>query len=181
VVEHAIPARWLQHGYRLVVNGTGRFADPGGPYSDAGITGRKIVVDAYGGMCRHGGGAFSGKDASKVDRSAAYCARWAAKHVVAAGLAEHCEIQVAYVIGEANPISLRVDTFGTGKLSDIELEARVSEVFDFRPAAIVADLGLKRPIFLATATGGHFARHPTDDGHFSWERIHDERIDALLS
>jgi len=101
VVEHAIPARWLQHGYRLVVNGTGRFADPGGPYSDAGITGRKIVVDAYGGMCRHGGGAFSGKDASKVDRSAAYCARWAAKHVVAAGLAEHCEIQVAYVIGEA--------------------------------------------------------------------------------
>jgi S-adenosylmethionine synthetase len=101
--------------------------------------------------------------------------------VVAAGLAEHCEIQVAYVIGEANPVSLRVDTFGTGKLSDSELEARVSKVFDFRPAAIVADLGLKRPIFLATATGGHFARPPSDDGHFSWERIHDERIQALLS
>ena len=179
VVEHAIPARWLQHGYRLVVNGTGRFADPGGPYSDAGITGRKIVVDAYGGMCRHGGGAFSGKDASKVDRSAAYYARWAAKHVVAAGLAEHCEIQVAYVIGEANPVSLRVDTFGSGKLSDSELETRVSEVFDFRPAAIVADLGLKRPIYLKTATGGHFGRPPTDDGHFPWERIYEDRIEAL--
>jgi len=179
VVEHAIPAQWLQRGYRLQVNNTGRFADPGGPYSDAGITGRKIVVDAYGGMARHGGGAFSGKDPSKVDRSAAYCARWAAKHVVAAGLADRCEIQVAYVIGQAEPVSLRVDTFGTGVIADPEIHNRVRNVFDWRPEAIIRDLDLKRPIYLKTATGGHFGRPPTDDGHFPWERIHENRIEAL--
>ena len=179
VVEHAIPAQWLQQGYTLKVNNTGRFADPGGPYSDAGITGRKIVVDAYGGMARHGGGAFSGKDPSKVDRSAAYCARWAAKHVVAAGLADRCEIQVAYVIGQAEPVSLRVDTFGTGVIADPEIHHRVRNVFDWRPEAIIRDLDLKRPIYLKTATGGHFGRPPTDDGHFPWERIHEDRIEAL--
>jgi len=179
VVEHAVPAQWLQQGYTLKVNNTGRFADPGGPYSDAGITGRKIVVDAYGGMARHGGGAFSGKDPSKVDRSAAYCARWAAKHVVAAGLADRCEIQVAYVIGQAEPVSLRVDTFGTGVIADPEIHRRVRNVFDWRPEAIIRDLGLKRPIYLKTATGGHFGRPPTDDGHFPWERIYEDRIEAL--
>jgi len=179
VVEHAIPAQWLQQGYTLKVNNTGRFADPGGPYSDAGITGRKIVVDAYGGMARHGGGAFSGKDPSKVDRSAAYCARWAAKHVVAAGLADRCEIQVAYVIGDVEPVSLRVDTFGTGVIADPEIHHRVRNVFDWRPEAIIRDLDLKRPIYLKTATGGHFGRPPTDDGHFPWERIHEDRIEAL--
>ena len=179
VVEHAIPAQWLQQGYTLKVNNTGRFADPGGPYSDAGITGRKIVVDAYGGMARHGGGAFSGKDPSKVDRSAAYCARWTAKHVVAAGLADRCEIQVAYVIGQAEPVSLRVDTFGTGVIADPEIHNRVRNVFDWRPEAIIRDLDLKRPIYLKTATGGHFGRPPTDDGHFPWERIHENRIEAL--
>ena len=181
VVEHAVPAQWLQQGYTLKVNNTGRFADPGGPYSDAGITGRKIVVDAYGGMARHGGGAFSGKDPSKVDRSAAYCARWAAKHVVAAGLADRCEIQVAYVIGQAEPVSLRVDTFGTGVIADPEIHHRVRNVFDWRPEAIIRDLDLKRPIYLKTATGGHFGRPPTDDGHFPWERIHEDRIEALRS
>ncbi|MEE3318379.1 MAG: methionine adenosyltransferase [Candidatus Thermoplasmatota archaeon] len=181
VVEHAIPTRWLQRGYRLQVNNTGRFADPGGPYSDAGITGRKIVVDAYGGMARHGGGAFSGKDPSKVDRSAAYGARWAAKHVVVAGLADRCEIQVAYVIGQAEPVSLRVDTFGTGVMGDSEISHRVMNAFDWRPAAIIKDLDLKLPIYLKTATGGHFGRPPTAEGHFPWERIHEERIEALKS
>ena len=179
VVEHAIPTRWLQRGYRLQVNNTGRFADPGGPFSDAGITGRKIVVDAYGGMGRHGGGAFSGKDPSKVDRSAAYGARWAAKHVVVAGLADRCEIQVAYVIGQAEPVSLRVDTFGTGVISDLEIHNRVRNAFDWRPEAIIEDLDLKRPIYQITASGGHFGRSPSDDGHFPWERIHEDRIEAL--
>jgi S-adenosylmethionine synthetase len=132
-------------------------------------------------MARHGGGAFSGKDPSKVDRSAAYCARWAAKHVVAAGLADRCEIQVAYVIGQAEPVSLRVDTFGTGVIADPEIHHRVRNVFDWRPEAIIRDLDLKRPIYLKTATGGHFGRPPTDDGHFPWERIHEDRIEALRS
>ena len=130
VVEHSIPAELLSDGYKLVVNGTGRFADPGGPYADAGLTGRKIIVDTYGGMGRHGGGAFSGKDPSKVDRSAAYASRWAAKHVVAAGLASRCEIQLAYVIGVAEPVSVRVETFGTSALSESEVAARVKKVFD---------------------------------------------------
>ena len=181
VVEHAIPDYWLKEGYILHVNGTGRFADPGGPYADAGITGRKIVVDTYGGMARHGGGAFSGKDPTKVDRSATYYTRWAAKHVVAAGLATRCEIQVAYVIGVASPVSLRVETFGTGTISEEELTERVSRVFDFRPAAISRDLKLHRPLYSATSAGGHFGRPPTDEGHFEWERLDQSRLDALKS
>ena len=181
VVEHAIPNYWLKEGYILHVNGTGRFADPGGPYADAGITGRKIVVDTYGGMARHGGGAFSGKDPTKVDRSATYYCRWAAKHVVAAGLATRCEIQVAYVIGVAAPVSLRVETFGTGRISEEELTDRVSQVFDFRPAAISRDLKLHRPLYSATSAGGHFGRPTTDEGHFEWERLDQSRLDALNS
>ena len=181
VVEHAIPNYWLKEGYILHVNGTGRFADPGGPYADAGITGRKIVVDTYGGMARHGGGAFSGKDPTKVDRSATYYCRWAAKHVVAAGLATRCEIQVAYVIGVAAPVSLRVETFGTGTVSEEELTDRVSQVFDFRPAAISRDLKLHRPLYSATSAGGHFGRPPTTEGHFEWERLDQSRLDALNS
>ena len=182
VVKHAIPERWLD-GFdtsNLIVNGTGSFPDPGGPYSDAGLTGRKIIVDTYGGG-KHGGGAFSGKDPSKVDRSAAYNARWAAKHVVAAGMANRCEIQVSYVIGRAQPIGLLANTFGTGTISDLELSNRILNVFDWRPAGMIRDLDLKRPIYLITASGGHFGRSPTDDGHFPWERIHEDRIDALKS
>ena len=182
VVKHAIPERWLD-GFdtsNLIVNGTGSFPDPGGPYSDAGLTGRKIIVDTYGGG-KHGGGAFSGKDPSKVDRSAAYNARWAAKHVVAAGMADRCEIQVSYVIGRAQPIGLLANTFGTGTISDLELSNRILNVFDWRPAGMIRDLDLKRPIYLVTASGGHFGRSPTDDGYFPWERIHEDRIDALKS
>jgi len=179
VVEHAIPPQLLQDGYRLIVNGTGRFADPGGPYADAGLTGRKIIVDTYGGMGRHGGGAFSGKDPSKVDRSAAYAARWAAKHVVASGLAERCEIQLAYVIGIPEPVSISVDSFGTSMLGDVELITRVSNCFDFRPGAIISRLGLKRPIYTPTAAGGHFGRTPGVDGEFPWEVLDEAIISAL--
>ena len=179
VVEHSIPAELLSDGYKLVVNGTGRFADPGGPYADAGLTGRKIIVDTYGGMGRHGGGAFSGKDPSKVDRSAAYASRWAAKHVVAAGLATRCEIQLAYVIGVAEPVSVRVETFGTSALSELEVAARVKKVFDFRPGAIARDLNLQAPIYSITAAGGHFGREPTENGEFPWEVIDENRIRAL--
>ncbi|MED5497574.1 MAG: methionine adenosyltransferase domain-containing protein, partial [Candidatus Thermoplasmatota archaeon] len=180
VVEVTIPQELLLPNYKLIVNGTGRFADPGGPYADAGLTGRKIIVDTYGGMGRHGGGAFSGKDPSKVDRSAAYAARWAAKHVVAAGLATKFEIQLAYVIGVAEPVSLMVDSFGTGVLSDEVLAERVKATFDFRPAAIARDLDLLRPIYKETSSGGHFGRPPTDAGHFPWERIDSGRIENLL-
>jgi S-adenosylmethionine synthetase len=179
VVEHSIPAELLADGYKLVVNGTGRFADPGGPYADAGLTGRKIIVDTYGGMGRHGGGAFSGKDPSKVDRSAAYASRWAAKHVVAAGLASRCEIQLAYVIGVAEPVSVRVETFGTSQLSEQEVAMRVRRVFDFRPGAIARDLNLQQPIYSITAAGGHFGRTPSGSGDFPWEIIDQGRI-ALL-
>ena len=182
VVKHAIPARWLD-GFdtsNLIVNGTGSFPDPGGPYSDAGLTGRKIIVDTYGGG-KHGGGAFSGKDPSKVDRSAAYNARWAAKHVVAAGLADRCEGHVSYAIGRAQPLGLLAETFGTGAISDLELSNRILRVFDWRPAAMISNLDLKRPIYQVTAAGGHFGRSPTDDGHFPWERIHEDRIEALRS
>ena len=179
VVEYSIPAELLSDGYKLVVNGTGRFADPGGPYADAGLTGRKIIVDTYGGMGRHGGGAFSGKDPSKVDRSAAYASRWAAKHVVAAGLASRCEIQLAYVIGVAEPVSVRVETFGTSTLGESEVAARVKKVFDFRPGAIARDLNLQAPIYSITAAGGHFGREPTESGEFPWEIIDENRIRAL--
>ncbi|MEC8242547.1 MAG: methionine adenosyltransferase [Candidatus Thermoplasmatota archaeon] len=179
VVEHSIPSELLSTGYKLVVNGTGRFADPGGPYADAGLTGRKIIVDTYGGMGRHGGGAFSGKDPSKVDRSAAYASRWAAKHVVAAGLASRCEIQLAYVIGVAQPVSVRVETFGTSSLTESEVANRVRQVFDFRPGAIARDLKLQAPIYSITAAGGHFGRTPTSTGEFPWESLEEDRIRAL--
>lgn len=181
VVEYVIPAGLRKGDYTLVVNGTGRFADPGGPYADAGLTGRKIIVDTYGGMGRHGGGAFSGKDPSKVDRSAAYASRWAAKHVVAAGLASRCEIQLAYVIGIAQPVSVRVETFGTSELSDRVLAERVKSTFDFRPGAIARDLNLLNPIYSVTASGGHFGRTPGENGTFPWERIEQERIASLLN
>ena len=180
VVEHAIPEELLSRGYNLVVNGTGRFADPGGPYADAGLTGRKIIVDTYGGMGRHGGGAFSGKDPSKVDRSAAYAARWAAKHVVASGIAERCEIQLSYVIGVAEPVSVNIECFGTGKLPDSEIEKRVSKVFDFRPNSIIESLNLLQPIYLSTSSGGHFGRTPGVDGLFPWELLDSELISALV-
>ena len=179
VVEHAIPNELLADGYRLVVNGTGRFADPGGPYADAGLTGRKIIVDTYGGMGRHGGGAFSGKDPSKVDRSAAYAARWAAKHVVAAGLATKCEIQLAYVIGVAEPVSVRAESFGTSVLSDKELTNRVNSVFDFTPKSIASELDLLRPIYSSTAAGGHFGRTPGIDGEFPWEKLDQAKLDSI--
>lgn len=179
VVEHAIPEELLAEGYRLVVNGTGRFADPGGPYADAGLTGRKIIVDTYGGMGRHGGGAFSGKDPSKVDRSAAYAARWAAKHVVAAGLASKCEIQLAYVIGVAEPVSVRAESFGTSALSDTELTKRVNSVFNFTPKSIAKALDLLRPIYSSTAAGGHFGRTPGIDGEFPWEVLSQDKLDSL--
>ena len=160
-------------GYRLLVNPTGRF-EIGGPMGDAGLTGRKIIVDTYGGMARHGGGAFCGKDPSKVDRSAAYAMRWVAKNVVAAGLARRCEVQVAYAIGKAHPVGVFVETFGTGVKPDAEIQAAVLEVFDLRPAAIIRDLDLLRPIYAQTAAYGHFGRELPD---FSWERT--DRADAL--
>ncbi len=159
--------------YRLLVNPTGRF-EVGGPMGDAGLTGRKIIVDTYGGMARHGGGAFSGKDPSKVDRSAAYAARWVAKHVVASGAATRCEVQVAYAIGVAHPVSILVETFGTEKVSPESIEAAVRQVFDLRPAAIVRDLDLKRPIYKKTAAYGHFGRNLPE---FTWEQL--SRLDAL--
>ncbi|MFE0704933.1 methionine adenosyltransferase [Streptomyces sp. NPDC058872] len=160
-------------GYRLLVNPTGRF-EVGGPMGDAGLTGRKIIIDTYGGMARHGGGAFSGKDPSKVDRSAAYAMRWVAKNVVAAGLAKRCEVQVAYAIGKAEPVGLFVETFGTGTLPDERIQEAVGEVFDLRPAAIIRDLDLKRPIYAATAAYGHFGRERPE---FTWERT--DRVEAL--
>jgi len=161
--------------YRLLVNPTGNFV-VGGPMGDAGLTGRKIIVDTYGGMARHGGGAFSGKDPSKVDRSAAYATRWVAKNVVAAGLATRCEVQVAYAIGKAHPVGVFVETFGTGVVSDEKIQEAVLEVFDLRPAAIIRDLDLLRPIYRQTAAYGHFGR-PSEDGMFTWERV--DRADQL--
>ncbi|MFI0820257.1 methionine adenosyltransferase [Streptomyces sp. NPDC021098] len=160
-------------GYRLLVNPTGRF-EIGGPMGDAGLTGRKIIIDTYGGMSRHGGGAFSGKDPSKVDRSAAYAMRWVAKNVVAAGLAQRCEVQVAYAIGKAEPVGLFVETFGTATIDAEKIEKAISEVFDLRPAAIIRDLDLLRPIYAKTAAYGHFGR---EDSDFTWERT--DRVDAL--
>ncbi|MFB7502316.1 methionine adenosyltransferase [Streptomyces broussonetiae] len=160
-------------GYRLLVNPTGRF-EIGGPMGDAGLTGRKIIIDTYGGMARHGGGAFSGKDPSKVDRSAAYAMRWVAKNVVAAQLAERCEVQVAYAIGKAEPVGLFVETFGTNKVETEKIEHAITEVFDLRPAAIIRDLDLLRPIYAQTAAYGHFGRELPD---FTWERT--DRADAL--
>ncbi|WP_328930719.1 methionine adenosyltransferase (plasmid) [Streptomyces sp. NBC_00190] len=160
-------------GYRLLVNPTGRF-EIGGPMGDAGLTGRKIIIDTYGGMARHGGGAFSGKDPSKVDRSAAYAMRWVAKNVVAAGLASRCEVQVAYAIGKAEPVGLFVETFGTETVATDRIEDAIGEVFDLRPAAIIRDLDLLRPIYAQTAAYGHFGRELPD---FTWERT--DRAEAL--
>jgi S-adenosylmethionine synthetase len=160
-------------GVRLLVNPTGRFVI-GGPMGDAGLTGRKIIIDTYGGMARHGGGAFSGKDPSKVDRSAAYAMRWVAKNVVAAGLARRCEVQVAYAIGKAHPVAVFVETFGTETVPVHRISDAITEVFDLRPAAIIASLDLLRPIYQQTAAYGHFGR---ELDAFTWERT--DRVDAL--
>jgi S-adenosylmethionine synthetase len=176
VVEPELAALGLPtDGYRLLVNPTGKFVI-GGPMGDAGLTGRKIIVDTYGGMARHGGGAFSGKDPSKVDRSGAYAMRWVAKNVVAAGLAKRCEVQVAYAIGAAHPVGLFVETFGTGTVPDDVLEKAITSVFDLRPGAIVRDLDLLRPIYAPTAAYGHFGR---GDVELPWERL--DRVEALRS
>ncbi len=177
IIEHIImpsmPDGMTDSELKIFVNPTGRFVI-GGPQGDAGLTGRKIIVDTYGGMGRHGGGAFSGKDPTKVDRSAAYAARWAAKNVVAAGLADRCEIQVAYAIGVAHPLSVNVETFGTGKIADEKIAKLVEETFDLRPGAIIRDLNLRRPIYRKTAAYGHFGR---DDVQFPWEET--TKADAL--
>ena len=175
VVEPLLKELGLDHdGYKLFVNPTGRF-EIGGPQADTGLTGRKIIVDTYGGMARHGGGAFSGKDPTKVDRSAAYATRWVAKNVVAAGLADRCEIQVAYAIGVARPVSIQIETYGTEKdIDPRKIEKAIGEVFDLRPAAIIRDLDLRRPIYRKTAAYGHFGREDID---FTWERP--SRVDDL--
>jgi S-adenosylmethionine synthetase len=165
VIRPVIPEQFLDDDYNVYVNPTGNFVR-GGPHADAGLTGRKIIVDTYGGMGRHGGGAFSGKDPSKVDRSAAYAGRWVAKHVVATGVADRCEVQLAYAIGMAQPMSILVDTFGTARTDHTKIEAAVREVFDLRPGAIVRDLELKRPIYRETAAYGHFGRDI-----FPWEQL----------
>ena len=179
LVEHVIrplvPPQFQDDQYRVLVNPTGTF-ELGGPHADCGLTGRKIIVDTYGGAARHGGGAFSGKDPSKVDRSAAYAARWVAKNLVAAGAAKRVEVQVAYAIGVARPVSTLVETFGTETIDPEKIAAAVNEVFDLRPAAIVRDLDLRRPIYKKTAAYGHFGRH---DKELTWEQT--TRVDDLTS
>ena len=167
VIREVVPAEFAEQDYDVYVNPTGNFV-VGGPHGDTGLTGRKIIVDTYGGMGRHGGGAFSGKDPSKVDRSGAYAARWVAKHVVASGAAARCEVQVAYAIGMAHPVSILVETFGTNTVDPVVIEAAVRQVFDLRPGAIVRDLDLKRPIFRKTAAYGHFGRSLPQ---FTWEHV----------
>ncbi len=174
IPEHLVPKR----GLRYHINATGRFVT-GGPHGDAGVTGRKIIVDTYGGLGSHGGGAFSGKDPTKVDRSASYAARWVAKNLVAAGLAKEVEIQFAYAIGVARPVSVMVNSYGTGAMPDEDLVALVRKVFDLRPQSIIEELDLRRPIYLQTAAYGHFGRAPRRDGGFSWERTN--RVKELLS
>jgi S-adenosylmethionine synthetase len=173
VVEAAIPGELLDAGTRHLVNPTGRFVI-GGPMGDSGLSGRKIIVDTYGGMGRHGGGSFSGKDPTKVDRSGAYMARYVAKQIVAAGLARRCELQLAYAIGVARPLAINVQTFGTGTLSDARLGTLIEEVFDLRPGSIIRDLDLRRPIYRQTAAYGHFGRSDLD---LPWERV--DRVDDL--
>jgi S-adenosylmethionine synthetase len=173
IIKETLPAEWLHAGTQFHINPTGQFII-GGPVGDCGLTGRKIIVDTYGGMARHGGGAFSGKDPSKVDRSAAYAGRYVAKNIVAAGLAERCEIQVSYAIGVAEPTSISIDTFGTGKLSDDKIGELVREHFDLRPRGLIEMLDLKRPIYRKTAAYGHFGR---EDADFTWEKT--DKADAL--
>ena len=173
IIKPVLPSNWLHSDTRYFINPTGNFVI-GGPVGDCGLTGRKIIVDTYGGMARHGGGAFSGKDPSKVDRSAAYAARYVAKNLVAAGLAGKCEIQVSYAIGVAEPTSISVDTFGTGKLPESEIEQLIRKHFDLRPSGLIAMLDLKRPIYRQTAAYGHFGREEPD---FTWEKT--DRVDAL--
>jgi S-adenosylmethionine synthetase len=173
VIKAEVPPEWFDSQTRIFVNPTGRFV-VGGPMGDTGLTGRKIVVDTYGGVARHGGGAFSGKDPSKVDRSAAYACRWVAKNIVAAGLADRVELQVSYAIGVARPLSLSVETFATGKVADEVILKAVNEVFDLRPGAIIRDLDLRRPIYRQTAAGGHFGRTDID---VPWERT--DKVEAL--
>ena len=173
VIKEVLPAEWLHADTRYHINPTGQFII-GGPVGDCGLTGRKIIVDTYGGMARHGGGAFSGKDPSKVDRSAAYAGRYVAKNIVAAGLADRCEIQVSYAIGVAEPTSISIDTFGTGKLGDDRISELVRENFDLRPKGLIEMLDLKRPIYRKTAAYGHFGR---EDADFTWEKT--DKADAL--
>ena len=176
VIDPAVPEQFRDDAYEVLVNPTGKFVR-GGPVADAGLTGRKIIVDTYGGMARHGGGAFSGKDPSKVDRSAAYAARWVAKNVVASGAASRCEVQVSYAIGVARPMSVMVETFGTETVDPAKISHEVNEIFDLRPAAIIRDLDLLRPIYRQTAAYGHFGRSP--ESTFTWERT--DRADDLRS
>jgi S-adenosylmethionine synthetase len=173
VIVPLVPPAFADDKYSILANPTGRF-ELGGPHADTGLTGRKIIVDTYGGAARHGGGAFSGKDPSKVDRSAAYAARWVAKHVVASGAAARCEIQVAYAIGMAHPVSVMIETFGTETVDPAKISTAIREVFDLRPAAIIRDLDLRRPIYRRTAAYGHFGR---SEKEFSWE--HTTRLDAF--
>ncbi len=173
VFKPTLPVEMVDDALKIYTNPTGRFV-VGGPLGDSGVTGRKIIVDTYGGMGRHGGGCFSGKDPTKVDRSGAYAARWVAKHIVAAGLADRCEIQVAYAIGVAHPLSVHVETFGTGRIEDEAISKLVEELFDLRPGAIIRDLKLRRPIYQATAAYGHFGRLDLD---LPWERL--DKLEAL--
>jgi S-adenosylmethionine synthetase len=183
VIKRSIPEHLYSKDIQMHINPTGRFVI-GGPQGDAGLTGRKIIVDTYGGMGRHGGGAFSGKDPSKVDRSAAYAARWVAKNIVAAGLARRCEVQLAYAIGVAEPVSVRVDTFGTNTVPEATIMKAAREVFDLTPRGIILALDLRKPIYTATASYGHFGRKPHTEGRgkkalqfFGWEKT--DRVAAL--
>ncbi|MFW6094704.1 MAG: methionine adenosyltransferase domain-containing protein, partial [Pseudomonadota bacterium] len=175
IVKPVLPSNWLSRDTKYLINPTGQFV-VGGPVGDCGLTGRKIIVDTYGGMARHGGGAFSGKDPSKVDRSAAYAGRYVAKNIVAAGLAAKCEIQISYAIGVAEPTSISIDTFGTGRLPEAKIVQLVREHFDLRPKGLITMLELKRPIYRATAAYGHFGR--TEES-FTWERT--DKAEALAA